>query len=554
LFLIAAAIGLVFMRLPQTFYQQDEWMGLGRMFAYGWPHEITTGNSFWQVFFAEGRVFARILGILLQKTLVLNTAPMMVLCLLLHLANAFLVFRLTEKLSGDRTAAGLAMGFFAFNAVSHQAVTWLGAAIPSLPSTAFLLLSLCFYHDHVQGKAPRRSLALAVAAMLTSICFKESGLSLFLLFPLMYFLLRRASPQRKDVLGFLRTHALLLAYGAALLLFRLRGLLDQEPISGFIYAGRGDFKTKVFLHMFLYPMTSLGQMLVPPLDFLTFANWFVKHQYAYLLGSPVSGLLVQSAVLDMLSLALSTGLIALLLRSAVRPHEKQLIRFGLAWAAIGFLPYAVLERSYSYLESRYYYGSVPGLGIALAVAALGAWRAGKLWARVFVVSAAALYFGAHATLIRRDIDAQATLSRERRQVIAGLVEIKPFLQKKNVIYIHGSRSYTLPEMPVPFQQGVGYTLMVLYADTGKIPRSFLEGQYLWNMTDDGYREEGDSGFGYYFDEGRLREAVQRHGLGPNNVFSFYYNGERKELTDTTERTRALLGGTPPPARGPEKGA
>jgi len=342
------------------------------------------------------------------------------------------------------------------------------------------------------------------------------------------------------VLLFFKKHIFFIIYGIALLLFRFMGLLAQKQTSGFIYAPQGGFKSKVILHMLLYPLTSLGQILIPPLDFFQFAGSFAKHQYAYLLNSPLAGLLVQSAVLDMLSIVLSLGLITLLLRSAVLVQEKKLLYFSLSWATISFLPYAVLERSYSYLESRYYYGGVPGLGISLAIVAHRFWRTRKLWIRGFVALSIAFYLGIHIRLIHRDIAAQVLLSSERKALISELVKIKPFLQDKNMIYITGSRSYVLPEMPLPFQQGVGYTLMVLYADTGKIPRKFLEGQYLWNINDDGYQEEWGYGFGYYFNEERLRESLKRYNLGPKNVFSFYYNGNEKKLTNTTEHTRNLL--------------
>jgi hypothetical protein len=294
------------------------------------------------------------------------------------------------------------------------------------------------------------------------------------------------------------------------------------------------------LHLFLYPVTSLGQVFVPPLDFISLADRVTRLQYPYLMGSPVSGLLVQSAVLDLLSVALTAALLFALVRAAAGSEHKKLFYFSLAWAAASFVPYAVLERSYSYLESRYYYGALPGLGIALGIVGARLWVSRKTWARALVAAAAVAYLVPHVLLIRREISGQVLLARERKPILAGFEAVKPRLGTKNVVLVTGSRSYVLPQMPVPFQQGLGYTLMVLFSDTGKIPRNFLEREYLWNIQDDGYREEGGLGFGYYFDEARLRAALKQNKLGPENVFSFRYDGEKRELVETTEQVRVSL--------------
>jgi len=114
------------------------------------------------------------------------------------------------------------------------------------------------------------------------------------------------------------------------------------------------------------------------------------------------------------------------------------------------------------------------------------------------------------------------------------------LGDKNVFYVTGDKEYYGPHNMVPFQQGMGYTLMVWYYHTGKIPASFVEGNVLWDITTQGYKEVNGQGFGYFSDLPSLQSAYHTYHFSKTDVVSFYLDSKKQQLINTTEGTRKLL--------------
>ena len=64
---------------------------------------------------------------------------------------------------------------------------------------------------------------------------------------------------------------------------------------------------------------------------------------------------------------------------------------------------------------------------------------------------------------------------------------------KNIFYITGDTDYYIVGNKVPFQQGMGYTLMVWYYHTGKIPKDLINENFLWELNSQGYKEIDNKG-------------------------------------------------------------
>src|SRR5258708_38860955 len=142
---LAALLAFTYWRLPQTFYQQDEWQVLGYNLVQG-PYNIIKYSSPIQLFLGEGRPLTRALNIIFFGVFQYTIMPTVLFALVLHFLYCWLVFRLAEKLSSKTIIAVVATIFFAVNVVAIQAVTS-AAARGTVPSTTFFLFSLLSYLD-----------------------------------------------------------------------------------------------------------------------------------------------------------------------------------------------------------------------------------------------------------------------------------------------------------------------------------------------------------------------------------------------------------------------
>jgi hypothetical protein len=102
--------------------------------------------------------------------------------------------------------------------------------------------------------------------------------------------------------------------------------------------------------------------------------------------------------------------------------------------------------------------------------------------------------------------------------------------------------YGLPseEKMLPFQSGLGQTLLVWYHDQENYPNEFYQNRFLWEITDQGYQEVGDRGFGYFRDKDLLRQAIAQYNLVPESLVAFSWNSQTEELKDVTVLVREEL--------------
>jgi len=67
-----------------------------------------------------------------------------------------------------------------------------------------------------------------------------------------------------------------------------------------------------------------------------------------------------------------------------------------------------------------------------------------------------------------------------------------------------------------------------------------ESEYLYRLTEEGYLEKGERGFGYFRNMERLKEAVKKNNLSSSSVISYIYLAGSKTLIDNTKQAREEL--------------
>lgn len=131
-------------------------------------------------------------------------------------------------------------------------------------------------------------------------------------------------------------------------------------------------------------------------------------------------------------------------------------------------------------------------------------------------------------------------AEERKHFLERLNNEFPKLEDRTLFYITGNTEYFLETNRVPFQQGIGYTLMVWYYNSGTVPKELITSNFLWVIGSEGYREVGGKGFGIYSDIEEIKSAVRRYNLSSKNIYAFHYDGGKKALINETQKIRNAL--------------
>ena len=150
----------------------------------------------------------------------------------------------------------------------------------------------------------------------------------------------------------------------------------------------------------------------------------------------------------------------------------------------------------------------------------------------------------HIQLTLREI---ARLSIEAQERISLLNQMKIFqdsLPDKPIFFITGnSEYYSVKSLHVPFQQGVGYTLMAWFANSSKIPVALLgtDPPFLWDVYEEGYKTIGTKGFGFFYDYNDLLKFMSENSsISPKQVVAFYYDSNSKMLSSISEKVQENL--------------
>ncbi len=531
---------LIFFNLPNTFYQQDEWQTLGHNLAQGIG--IFANISPLQLLFGELRPLSGLMYLIFLGFYKFTIVPTAIFAILFHIINATLTFYLVDKITKKRLIAFIASVFLIANSVSHQAVTW-ASAIGTLPAATLILIAIITYLKYLE-KADKKYLVVSFLSTILSFYFKGIGFSLFILLPLMAFIYKNKPINKKNVKDAFIVNLPLFIFGFLVSVFRFSEVFFRaEKISGFASGGgNNSFAQTVLLHSILYPLTSLFQIFVPPLDLYPIMPVITKMQYKFLITSPVSGLVAESIVTDMVAILGSIAILGLLGFMVYRYKDaitNRNILFALLFFFLSFLPYVVLDRDSSYFSGRYFYVSVIPAGILFGymVYFFANINTYAKWATLFFVT---LFLFHHASFIRKDISYNVNLGNERKALLYGIKDIYPKLEKDSIFYVTSNKTYLGDIITNPFANGLGYTLEVWYYDSGNIPQKFLSENFLWVLGDEGYKKIDDKSFGYFQDMDKMAKEMAKNKLSRNIVHGFFFDSNAKKVFNISDEVRLRL--------------
>lgn len=529
-------IGLTFYRLPDTFFQQDEWATLGLMAIF------------------EQAPFQAI-SILLPRSLLDHFVPMTFLIdygqyrlfglqfsyyaffsLALHLINSILVYYFFWFLSQKKGLSLAASLIFALNSLSHQAVTWVSTSTSTQAATLFALISLILLH--------RSRLFLSLLSFFLALTFKENIASLFLFFPVFWFLFtpkRQFSQFKKLVLSLL---SIFLFY----LLLRLVVIISLPPSASFpVQEATSPSLSHYLYRIAMTPLRVIPQSILTTNLILRWSRRLIFLGYPQFVASDgvPNPYLADSLGFDFVCLILAA---VILLGSFFiwQSFSSPLLLFALSFIIVNALPFIFIPGRAGYtsiFEPRnlYFLGIGSSLFLAICIFTLSRWLK-KRWVLLILVP---LLF-IHSKNIRADIDQLVADGQLRKSILNQIRTTYPVLPEKVIFYTESDKAYyglADEEKILPFQSGFGQTLLIWYHNHGEeFPLCMFTNKYEWlfQIEDQGYQYCQGRGLGYFRKFNDLKEALLENDLPITSVFAFSWKDKESSFKDITPEIREKL--------------
>ncbi len=532
---LSLMITFVFFGLTGTFYQQDEWYGLGDILALG-PQAIFSHTTLIGIILGQGRIFGDLIIYFLIGKFPFNILPIALFAITFHTLNTLLTFVLIKKITKKVIPAFLGALFFGLNAVSSGAVTWAASGSGTLPATTLIIISILSYLKLLEtGK--KKWIFLSFISLYFSLYFKEIGIFLFLLLPLYHLLFHRT--KIKEVFWINLPFVLFFLVNLFFVISEYKSIPVQKDL--FLTGSSNNFFLTLIVRAIMYPLTSFSLIFIPS-EIMFYLAKRITWVYYPFFPSSLYDLVAQSAMIDIIAVIFSLGLIFLLfvLSKKFEKPIRNLVIFFVSFIILGFLPYIIIGKSNAYLENRYYYLTALGWGSLLGIILAQVTKYLKI-KTILIVGIILLLF-THTSFVKKEIKKQENLADERLSILNQIFKIKPQIDSKNVFYVTGDRNFYVSEgNPVPFQQGLGYTLLVWYYTKGLAPSeavNLIRVQDFWGIGEQGYKKVGQAEYGYFWEIKKLSELVKNGKVNPEDVTALYYDSNAKTIKDITSDVKS----------------
>ena len=136
--------------------------------------------------------------------------------------------------------------------------------------------------------------------------------------------------------------------------------------------------------------------------------------------------------------------------------------------------------------------------------------------------------------MQREINQNVLYGSDIKIAMSAIRDTYPTIPNKPIFYVEGDRDFFYPNNPLPFQLGTGYMLSLTFMSNPVIPKELFKESYLWHFFDQGYKEIGEKGFGYYWNKKDLVELFRTNkDISVNQLVGIYYYGNDQRVRDIT---------------------
>lgn len=532
--IIACLLFVVYIPLFGSFYQQDEWLAFG----FHYLVEKQGLSSFLTNAFIPrlghysplNYIFEFLLFLIIR----LNFWGWATVSLVMHTIASVLVFKIARNWLKPKLAL-LAACIFAVSAVHVQATAWPVADIGTHGATIFALLSFLFWIRYC-NKPDKKYFIPSMIFLGVSLLFKELAIGLFVLLPIYWFMFAKG---RKKLFAIFKPMFLLFV-----IFFGIRVLaviVPNEAYVGTIYDQKPSVAQTQALSKFVYnavtfPVKAVTQSIVPTDIIVALSN-----SVAELLPENISGQQYTSKrdifVLKYIVEIINFTFFAVILALSMKVGKKAV--FALIFIMVNSVVFALSPEKtgrITIIDSRNLYL------ISVMSALLLVFLVQYFKPRYILLFFSVLIFG-YSVLTFSYVNNLSAVGSLRKKIVEQIKKDYPDLPNKTVIYTQSDSSYYgLAEETriMPFQSGFGQTLIIWYYSQEQFPSEMLEKKFLWEITDQGYLQIEDKGFGYFWDFESLKSKIKQDSLDPEAVIAYSFYSNSNTLEDISQDIRTQI--------------
>jgi len=158
---IVGVIVFSFRKLPNSFFEQDEWHSFGYYIKLS---SLSLIEVVLQVIADSGLTHFTPLSLLFKRTLYLNfgvsSYAYFIVSLAMHIAVSVMLYLLFYRIFKNRWLSFLGTAYFATNVAIHQGVTWLGTFEGVMGASLFGLISIYFAFLLIESKVKKKLLPI----------------------------------------------------------------------------------------------------------------------------------------------------------------------------------------------------------------------------------------------------------------------------------------------------------------------------------------------------------------------------------------------------------
>lgn len=518
-FLVLMTVAIAtYAKVPFIFFQQDEWYSFGTKIFLGWDlvfYRFEQGDI--NHFVPLGNLISLFVFNLFQ----VNHIGYNLVGLAIHFLNGFLIFILGRNIFKNSFTALLAAVIFLTFSSASEMVMWPLVSLNTL-SLTFVLLCWHILDCKQYLRHPLAKAGVCGLLMVSSMAVIEYSAGLLIFMPLVFSL--QPKQQRKDTLLFSVSFILI---GLGYLLFRLQNTLNLNPSIPMLNIT--ELLPKIISASLLY----FGQLIIgePISNFVSFfkdTNLLLEENVIFKIDIYL-GFLLLAATITLAKIAAGWHLKILLLASLF-----------ILLCAVPFVFIPGEAGHFVLYPERYFYFGTAGAALFLGSLLEISWASNRQFLKILAILLIFVYifmgllgnWKKQEDLYKRGI--------MRKKILETIKGDFPQLPKKVVFYMQSDQSYYgLPEdqRVLPFQSGLGQTLLVWFHPTEKFPKDFFAARFLWEISDQGYKETKESGFGYFYDFDLMAESVKSNRLPPDTIVAFKFDSATGTLTNVTSQVR-----------------
>lgn len=481
----------------------------------------------------------------------------------LHIASALSVSSFIHALTGSRKL-GLFTGlFFTISSTHTEAVTWANTNVQTQIPVILVCWGLISWISWIRYSSAKY-LILAVISFTLAVLIRENIFGLFFVLPIISFLLTDKQKLKQSVLitfVFCSIYALFRIGYVHLLVTSQNMAGDSLPdgLYDISYPFRLAFYSiKTIVHQIL------GSDIIRYLaEIFTQLNYPSSYGADRNISGPEYTAFIHSAGSDIVIILMSVPLISGIFllwyyyRKIKQTKSANTILFSCifiiaslaAWVLL--IPF-LLERmpSVTYVPSRQLYFSSIGTGLLVAMVLQFFLDGRKKFSglkkhiSILCMVLSVFWFMVETIRARHVVADQAISIGEQRRIITDYMKaVYPTIPDKTVFYITSSTPYFgFPVNTVPFQTNFGATILELYRKDKSYAESFYQRNHFIDKgpLGQGYLNDARHGFGYYYDGKRLLNDMDEHGLSPQEVIAFHYEGSNRIFQVTTDDIRTRI--------------